>query len=450
MKQKSEIFNTIDLIPSLDLFKTAAYQTQIFDEIPFTILPSMTYSDNLSPIIFEYQSTEALFLSPHIDLNLIVSFRRKNATTTAWQNVTIANTQTCIAETPVFSCFSDITVECNSVLTNSRSGLFNHVANFILKHITNPDDSQINEALGLNYFDKGGKVSDTDSDEAKLRTAPLYDGNKKLIQSRIMVSLLAQNKLILPGCNIKITCNPGEQTLRYIDKTGTQCELKIEQAFITGRKILINENLYSKIMTHLKTNPVPYQFFRIVPSMYQISKGTSYVERHISLSSAQTPRFIALQLGYANQMLGSKDASCYHSRINLIESCYVTLESKTFPLCMIKGQRQFSMTDSESGGPSLAYMAYKMATKDLIEKHQNNNISIKDFNEGNGILIFNLSRTEETNKLDSQVLSLNRSGSCSLTMRLEKAADEALSLLILCIYDNKITIDHSFNVSCDF
>lgn len=431
-------------VPQLDLFSGQDMQCSVLETTPFTISPSMQYSDE-SPIEFEIPPSMSLFLSPTLFLNVTLEIKQpgEGADANKMVNVQEGDLRTTMSSYPLSSLFTDIDVKVNGQILTTRSGLYPYIAFLHLAHLT-PDSHQSlldGEQLGFKYAETTLQ-SGQGKEQAKMR---LYmSAGKVVLQGRLFAPLLSQDKYLLNNTAISIILHQTNDKFRVLQLDGKRVKCSIKKITLSGYHIHLNQKLLQQTMQKLQLTDAVYPIKRFTVQEYQVPIGSTNFNINLSLPTSALPEYIFMMYVDTGALRGDYKKSPYYSTLSNIRFAQITLEGKNYPReaynCMDKTEFVRAFSDLKYACKAMAG-DYTWVTMDAFQS---------DY----GMLAFTLSRyagtaaAEQTGEM--QVASLPRAGAAELAIKLVSAEEISKTVILIFCYNNKVYFNSTFICSTDY
>lgn len=336
-KQEKVIFEDA-LVPvgSLDLWSANNLQVSYVDEIEFMQRPAFIYNDS-SQICFEIPASMSNFTSPQIYLNCIIKVSEIDANGNEKpidendQNFTLSSF-------PLHCLFSDVEVRINNLTLTTKSSLYPYLAFFHETHLVTDDETTIKEGAALGYRYKAKTLSLTSGDNQAIVRKAISGGKNVLLRDKLHVPIFEQQKAILNNCTITIVLHQSSNAFRIIDKAGIgagapnrNVKVEIKDIFITGKRSILFDGLYIKMMNQLKASNAVYPVKRFLVEQVQMPIGSTTISKNLSLTTSVMPEYLFLMYVPTTAVTGDKTLSPFESNISNIASAQITFESRNFP-----------------------------------------------------------------------------------------------------------------------
>lgn len=440
-------------LPSLDLWSGHDIQASVFDNNDFVVRPVFTFNQT-SQILFEIPASMSQFTSPGLVLNCIVKVTAKKGG--LWVPLKEDDTTMTLSSFCLSSLFSDVEIRCNNLTLTTKSSLYPFLAFFINTHVTSDDKFTKLEAEQLAYRYDPGTLSLTNGTEQKeVREAFVNNPNGRLLRGRLYLPLLSQYKTILNNSTITIVLHQTTNQFRAIsrkdpnkaaDSTAPEMQVEITECWLSGKRIVLFDGLYVRLMDQLKRMPSVYPFRRFTIDQSQIPLGLTTFSKTLTLATSACPDFVFLMYLKTENVNGSFGSSPFESNIGNICSAQINIESRNFP--------PEAYNPSDPNDLIRVFGDYKEACKNISEDHNSYNwITSKAFALDYGVIAFDLTRYGGVSSKDlenEEIYSLPRSGVTTLNLKFATGERHSKTLIIISCYRNKIFFNEAMIPSTDY
>mgnify|MGYP001053223354 CR=1 FL=1 len=447
---KSSIFDA-DLVPlqALDVFDNEKMYIGLEDSYEFKKQASLPFANN-TPIIFDVEATSHTWTSPEMYVDVGVKVWQEATTELEKKQTDLkdgfipikATDEMCLTMLPFHSLFSDVQVAVNDLNLVSRTGLYPFMAFFDRVHLTHEDQHLIDKTLELGDFDPEDWSKDINSTFGKRRRC-IAEGRECFLRGRLNVSLLRQDKFLLPGVNVTITLHQTTPEFRIFSQLGKKLKVEITRAELIGRKVVSNPQLFQLTMEALKREPAKYSFLRMEPTIFQMANGTSTIDRQITLPNGAIPRTVFVMSFDSAGVYGSYKMMPFKTQLMDISEIYMQIEEKVFP----PYRYQEPITKIE--GRMKVFSDYKEVCRALNKDLRYNTINFDTFKTYPAIA-FNLDRLGALHRQEREVQTLPRTGVATLHIKLKDPLINAMTFIVICTYQNCVTFNEALLPQTDY
>lgn len=432
-------------VPSLNLWAANNLQVSYGDQVEFLQRPAFIYNET-SQICFEIPASMTNFTSPELYLNCEIKVSEIDTTTLAEKGIAENDQNFTLSSFPLHSLFSDVEFRVNNLTLTTKSSLYPYLAYFHETHLTPKDEIVFKEGTALGYHFKQSTLSLTKGTGQAAIRAAICDGNHLLLRDKLHIPLLEQDKAILNNCTLTIILHQTSNEFRIIDKTqARKVKVTINDIFLTGKRQILFDGLYMKMMNKLKASQAIYPIKRFLVEQVQMPPGATTISKNLSLTTSAVPDYLFLMYVSTEAVAGSKSMSPFDSNISKICRAQINFEGRNFPA------HPYDASDSKD--LVRIYSDYKIACKNISNKpNQFNAVSFEDFRNDYGIMAFQLARYGGSSKdmMDENMVSLPRAGVAVLNLQLTSAETSSKTFILISFYRNKIFFNESMIPSTDF
>lgn len=334
------------------------------------------------------------------------------------------------------SIFKQVECEINNVQICDLSTPTYAYKGFLETHLSYGEEAKSTHLKTSMYIkdtlDKENNVNLADETAFKTRNA-LIQGKKVFFSSLVHVDLFQCNRLLIPGCQIKLKFIRNDDTFSLLGATAGP-KIKIHNLYLNLRRVTLDQKLHERNEKQLETTPAYYNITQSKIKTYVINSGTQSLTIP-NIFRGNLPR--SLMFGFVDARGFNGTISVNPFKFENFKLKYVNLKKNSEPVVGTVFQPNFS------SGNYIREYRFFMDNIGIAHDNGTNSISPEEWAKNSNLWVYDLT----PDLCNSFHLHKTETGNIDLDIAFEDATTKNIQMIVYASFNEAVLIDFERNVT---